>query len=493
MYEQTGQCTRLHDIESSKRSQSQLVTAVDLCDGHETELLLCYNRKYKNTLSSDRQTKETIDFNLLFPRLRPGDFSDTCHFQKLQEDSKTNEFDFHWNTSPTSIVCCFPYIIAFTPDSIEIRLLVNGSLVHTATMPELQLISSKRDIYFATTAPEFIPKDFRIGCLENEQTPESTSSRRPSRINEFSNERILEIRHKIDKIEAHQQQQQSPSRTTVQPAAEIHINADDNFSKFLPIPRIADQSPCIQRARSLQKSKDKTIYDDTKRLISKSNSCGDSCAGKNHSEHDLTLINATKCLNEPAVPPNSPKINSTSPSPNSPTKIRLLKSPNNNKLIQFATANTDSGQSTEKLKPLRIFRIPLFNLTGTHSHYHIHNSTPKVSVKLPPRKIEEDGFETVFDCGSGGSGGGSGEGSSSGKCDNDECSTTNGISNNNESRNNGNSDDDDNDNDVDDDADDDDDDEDDQKQQKNCDIKRIRSNLQKLSTNCTNLSLFSSI
>lgn len=44
--EQTGQCTRLHDIETSKRSQSQLVAAMDLCDGQETELLLCYNRKY---------------------------------------------------------------------------------------------------------------------------------------------------------------------------------------------------------------------------------------------------------------------------------------------------------------------------------------------------------------------------------------------------------------------------------------------------------------
>lgn len=43
--EQTSHCTRLHDIESSKRTQSQLVAAVDLCDGHETELLLCYNRK----------------------------------------------------------------------------------------------------------------------------------------------------------------------------------------------------------------------------------------------------------------------------------------------------------------------------------------------------------------------------------------------------------------------------------------------------------------
>lgn len=43
--EQTGQSTRLHEIESSKRSQTQLIAALDLCDGQETELLLCYNRK----------------------------------------------------------------------------------------------------------------------------------------------------------------------------------------------------------------------------------------------------------------------------------------------------------------------------------------------------------------------------------------------------------------------------------------------------------------
>lgn len=374
-------------------------------------------------------------------------FKDTCHFQKLKDEGKSNEFDFHWNTSPTSIVCAFPYIIAFTPDSIEIRLLVNGSLVHTATMPELQLITSKRDIYFATTAPEFIPKDFRIGCLENEQAHESTASRRPSRINEFSNERILEIRHKIDKIEAQQRFEyneksaHSPSKLIAQHIDKlepsIHINTDDNFSKFLPLPR-TDHLPNIQRARSLQKPKDKNIIDESKRLISKSNSCGDSCTN-NKSDQDLLL--ATKHMNEPTVPPNSPKVNSTSHSPNSPTKIRLLKSPNNNKLIQFATTAADPVQATEKSKPLRIFRIPIFNLTGTHSHYHIHNSTPKVSVKIPPRKIEEDGFELN-------------ESIQQANADNGTAAP-------------GKSD--------------------------NRDVKQIRSNLQKLSTNCTNLSLFSSI
>ena len=33
--------------------------------------------------------------------------------------------------------------MAFTPDSIEIRLIVNGNLVHTMTMPDLTLISAK--------------------------------------------------------------------------------------------------------------------------------------------------------------------------------------------------------------------------------------------------------------------------------------------------------------------------------------------------------------
>lgn len=54
-------------------------------------------------------------------------------------------------------VCTFPYVIAFTPDSMEIRLIVNGNLVHTMSMPKLQVVSFKNDIFFSTTAPEFFP------------------------------------------------------------------------------------------------------------------------------------------------------------------------------------------------------------------------------------------------------------------------------------------------------------------------------------------------
>ena len=40
-------------------------------------------------------------------------------------------------------VCAFPYILAFTQDSIEIRLIINGNLVQTMVMPKLAFITSK--------------------------------------------------------------------------------------------------------------------------------------------------------------------------------------------------------------------------------------------------------------------------------------------------------------------------------------------------------------
>ncbi|CAG5095244.1 Similar to GARNL3: GTPase-activating Rap/Ran-GAP domain-like protein 3 (Gallus gallus) [Cotesia congregata] len=102
-----------------------IVAALDLCEDEEPELLLCYNN--------------------------------TCHFQKLSEDTAAStEFDFNWNSVPITVACAFPYVIAFTTDTMEIRLIINGNLVHTISMPNLTLITSKHDTYFATTAPEFM-------------------------------------------------------------------------------------------------------------------------------------------------------------------------------------------------------------------------------------------------------------------------------------------------------------------------------------------------
>ncbi|OAD56430.1 GTPase-activating Rap/Ran-GAP domain-like protein 3 [Eufriesea mexicana] len=116
--------TRTLHIEGTPKPH--LVAALDLCEDEEPELLLCYNN--------------------------------TCHFQKLlEENTAPTEFDFNWNSVPAAIACAFPYVIAFTNDTMEIRLIINGNLVHTIAMPNLNLITSKQDIFFATTAPEFLP------------------------------------------------------------------------------------------------------------------------------------------------------------------------------------------------------------------------------------------------------------------------------------------------------------------------------------------------
>ena len=52
-------------------------------------------------------------------------------------------YSFQWNSEPSSILCIFPYVIGFANQSIEIRLLVNGSLVNSITMSNIKLIASK--------------------------------------------------------------------------------------------------------------------------------------------------------------------------------------------------------------------------------------------------------------------------------------------------------------------------------------------------------------
>lgn len=264
---------------------------------------------------------------------------------------------------------------------MEIRLLVNGNLVHTVQMADLQLITSKRDIYFATTAPEFIPKDFRIKGIENEQDGEQSTKQ--IKINEFSNERILEIKHKIEKIESQSACDENQSVAQLEPES-VHINSEDNLNKFLPLPVAFGEHPSIQRARSLQKPKEKQLVDDAKRHISKSNSCGDSYSSNNGE------FSPAKHLSEPTVPPNSPKASSESAV--SPTRRYYSKSAILGTKSNAQNNGSDQNNPQEKIKPLRIFRIPLANLTGTHSHYHTHNSAPKVS-KINKNKIVEDHSE----------------------------------------------------------------------------------------------------
>ncbi|XP_057610556.1 GTPase-activating Rap/Ran-GAP domain-like protein 3 isoform X3 [Chionomys nivalis] len=123
--ESTGEAFRLHHVEANKVN---FVAAIDVYEDGEAGLLLCYN------------------YSCIYKKVCPfngGSFL-------LQPSA--SDFQFCWNQAPYAIVCAFPYLLAFTTDSMEIRLVVNGNLVHTAVVPQLQLVSSRSDIYFTAAA-----------------------------------------------------------------------------------------------------------------------------------------------------------------------------------------------------------------------------------------------------------------------------------------------------------------------------------------------------
>nr|XP_043867876.1 GTPase-activating Rap/Ran-GAP domain-like protein 3 isoform X7 [Solea senegalensis] len=124
--ESTGDAYRLHHVDANRVN---FVAAIDVYEDGEAGLLLCYNYICSY--------KKVCPFNGSTPMIQ----------------SNTSDFHFSWNQMPNAIVCAFPYILAFTTDSIEIRLVVNGNLVYTAVVPELQLAASRSDIYFVSSAP----------------------------------------------------------------------------------------------------------------------------------------------------------------------------------------------------------------------------------------------------------------------------------------------------------------------------------------------------
>ncbi|KAG2470188.1 GARL3 protein, partial [Polypterus senegalus] len=148
--ESTGESYRLHHVDASRVSPSfmcgahfggliaawalifcllqvNFVAAIDVYEDGEAGLLLCYN------------------YICCYKKVCP--FSSAAPIIQ----SSASDFHFSWNQVPNAVVCAFPYILAFTTDSIEIRLVVNGNLVHTAVVPELQLVASRSDIYFTTS------------------------------------------------------------------------------------------------------------------------------------------------------------------------------------------------------------------------------------------------------------------------------------------------------------------------------------------------------
>eukprot|EP00111_Clytia_hemisphaerica_P002541 TCONS_00007245-protein len=123
---QTKQVTLLKNIVTYRKPK--IVSALDIFDEDNPELLLTYSH------------------SSVFVRLR---------------DNITEIVSFFWNNAPKDIVCAFPYILGFSENSIEIRLMVNGNLVHTHCVPHMKLITAKNDIYFTSSLFSSTPTTIR--------------------------------------------------------------------------------------------------------------------------------------------------------------------------------------------------------------------------------------------------------------------------------------------------------------------------------------------
>ncbi|CAH2068349.1 unnamed protein product, partial [Iphiclides podalirius] len=124
----TGQAIkRAEGSEDTGPRRGALVNALRIGDERDGQIILCYNH--------------------------------TCHFERITSKGleSDSEYDFHWTTVPTAVVCAFPYIMAFAEDLLEIRLVANGSLVHAACIPGLKLLCGRRDIFYVACAPEYVP------------------------------------------------------------------------------------------------------------------------------------------------------------------------------------------------------------------------------------------------------------------------------------------------------------------------------------------------
>nr|CDS32344.1 GTPase activating Rap:RanGAP domain 3 [Hymenolepis microstoma] len=161
--ERTGETLHLYRTENVK---SQAVAVVEIRSDDDLELLLCFNRN----CYLQRITKRAMEFhnhsdifNICtslegvehqYPDVfnSPGPIIKSPLMSSRVQTAATTDYNFSWNFEPRQIVLAPPYILAFTESAIEFRLLINGSLVHTMTVPNCLLLSYKYDIYFASSS-----------------------------------------------------------------------------------------------------------------------------------------------------------------------------------------------------------------------------------------------------------------------------------------------------------------------------------------------------
>ena len=77
----------------------------------------------------------------------PNIISVTSQLIALNDGTSYNSVEIVWNAEPKSLVHMYPYILAFTANTVEIRMASNGSLMQTIQVPDLHLISMKVQLH----------------------------------------------------------------------------------------------------------------------------------------------------------------------------------------------------------------------------------------------------------------------------------------------------------------------------------------------------------
>ena len=67
----------------------------------------------------------------------------TCQLVILHDGMAYNSTEIVWNAEPKDVVYMSPYVLAFTADTVEIRMASNGSLIQTIAVPDLHFLSKK--------------------------------------------------------------------------------------------------------------------------------------------------------------------------------------------------------------------------------------------------------------------------------------------------------------------------------------------------------------
>ena len=67
----------------------------------------------------------------------------TCQLITINDGTAYNSVEIVWNAQPKNLVYMSPYLLAFTANTIEIRMASNGSLMQTIQTPDLKLLSMK--------------------------------------------------------------------------------------------------------------------------------------------------------------------------------------------------------------------------------------------------------------------------------------------------------------------------------------------------------------